>query len=532
MYGHDVRRTNRATLRGPTTYTKTSARNWTYPCRSAGVLNMQPAVGAAGVYFGSWGLLRRDVTQTPDRWVKSDGKYYGLQLTAQPSAAAQEIFAPFDPSPVPVGYLLSGRTKLPRDVQWCGSNNAYLVSFYNGTIEGTAAIDPRSGAHYVGRGDGVLYAIDPVRGRVLWQFRTFNPKLPNDPDGGGEVVGGPLLGPDGHLYFGTFAAPWPGTASEPAYETNAVYSVTTTGQLRWRYPSQDASLENIVLAPLAVDRSGKTLYAATWAGDTGKAGRLLALDLTQPPNASDSQRLKWSLDLVNPAHPLRPSIWAFRIAVDLEGTIYVAGAEAHLFGSSPVLTAVRDLGSTAAFAWNPAVVEPQGYPSTAGQIGAGVALFEVADRPHRIYFSTTHSRVVNGVGGALFAIDPRTGTVLGSFDPSTLPQPGVGGMTGPIVDDDDVVYVGIRGKHDLLFPTNFVNGWMYGVRFDSVRGTFQVLLACEVDGNLDWCSPAIGPSGGLYFCSADRFSPIEQAKWFGLTEAPPRTDPKAYAIFE
>jgi hypothetical protein len=31
---------------------------------------------------------------------------------------------------------------------------------------------------------------------------TFNPEAPGDPDGGGEIVGGPVVGPDGTIYGG------------------------------------------------------------------------------------------------------------------------------------------------------------------------------------------------------------------------------------------------------------------------------------------------------------------------------------------
>ncbi len=532
MQGHDARRTNRSDIDGPHSYTAGSPRNWSYACTAAAVINMQPVCSNDGVFFGSWGLLRRDQALTPDQWVKTDGKYFGLRLHRQPSRQDQEIFRPFDPHPVPVGYLFPGRPKLTRDVQWCGANNNYLVSFYNGTIEGTAAIDPDTGIHYVGRGDGELFAIDPTTGAVRWQYITFNPRLPSDPDGGGEIVGGPLLAADRHLYFATYAAPWPSTSKDPAYETNAVYSVDRAGKLRWRYPSQAETLENPLLTPLAMSPDGKTAYAATWAGDTSVAGRLLAFDLTQPPGATDRQRLKWSLDLVNVRRWFRPRIWAFRLAVDASGTIYVAGGQAQFGGLAPVLIAVRDRGNRGAFAWQPEVVELQGYPSTKGALAAGIALYETGRTLERIYVTTTHVRSANGVGGVLSVVDPRTGRIVSKFDPSTLPTPGVGGMTEPVLGNDETVYVGIRGKHDLFFPGKFVDGWMYGLHFDPIRQSWRVRFRFRVDGLLDWAAPAIGPTGGLYFGSSDRFSPTEQAKWFAPTQRPPRANPKFYAIFE
>ncbi|MBI3963322.1 MAG: PQQ-like beta-propeller repeat protein, partial [Deinococcus sp.] len=331
------------------------------------------------------------------------------------------------------------------------------------------------------------------------------------------------------LYFGTTGTPWPSQPNDPAYETHAVYAIDTAGNLIWRYPSQLARLDNFIMSPPALSPDGKTLYLGTLAGDTSEPGKLIALDLTQPPGASDGERLKWELELRNPDRPLHPAIWFRLLAVGLDGRIYIAGAQAQLLGAAPVLLAVEDQGDQGAFVWDPAVVEPQGYPSNTGQFAGGLALWEHGGQVERIYFTTTHQRTANGVGGALFAIDPDDGSVLDEFDPAMLPSPGIGGMTAPTIGSNGTVYVGIRGKHPTaIMPA--VNGHMYAVTFTPGTG-FAVLWDFEVAGQLDWVPPAIGANGGLYFGSSDAFQPLFIIQYFDLSEIPPNTSPRFYAIF-
>ena len=197
MHGHDQRRTGRSPFVGPQTYSAGSTRNWTYTAQAAVMLDLQAVVSDKGVYLGGWGIQRRtSKSDLPDQWDKMDGRYYGLTLSGK------ELFAPVLPAITPVGYLYASQPKLPRDVGWVGSDNDYHLSYFNGTIEGTACIDPDDGTHYVGRGDGKLYAIDPMQGTVKWVFKTFDPEDTTDPEGGGEVIGGPVMGHDRLLYFG------------------------------------------------------------------------------------------------------------------------------------------------------------------------------------------------------------------------------------------------------------------------------------------------------------------------------------------
>ena len=80
MKGHDVRRTGQSQNNGPLSIDL--AQSWTAEAPGAMVLNIGASVDQRGVYFGSWGLLRRDpMNPDPRFWDKSDGKLYGLDLT-------------------------------------------------------------------------------------------------------------------------------------------------------------------------------------------------------------------------------------------------------------------------------------------------------------------------------------------------------------------------------------------------------------------------------------------------------------------
>ncbi|MCK6456108.1 MAG: PQQ-binding-like beta-propeller repeat protein [Phycisphaerae bacterium] len=530
MFAQNVRRTARSPFNGPTSADPAAPTNWTYFAVGAAAINIQAVLSNNAVYFGSWGVLRRDLALSPDRWDKGDGRFYALHL-ADAAPNSQERFPPVLPAVTPVGYLLPGRNKLPRDQFWCGANNDYLVSFYNGTIEGTPCLDPRDGTIYVGRGDGRLFAIDPETGGVEWSFQTFNPQRPNDPDGGGEVIGGPVMGPDHILYFATGAVPWPGNPpNDPCYETNAVYAIDANGDLVWRYPASAATLDNWIVTPPALSSDGRTLYVGTFGTDVTVPGRILAFDLAQPPGASDADRLRWSFDVRNDQRLFQPFGYARAIAVGADGRIFVAGCETQFLGLAPVVFALRDRGNRAEYAWPIHMVEPHGYPSSTAQFTAGLAIVETGQDLDVLYASTTHLRTSNGEGGALFAINPANGSILHTFDPASRPQPGVGGMTAPTVDAAGRIYVGIRGKHPTI-GAGGVNGRMYGLTYNAASG-FSVLWEFEVDGQLDWVPPAIGANGGLYFGSTPNLTPGEEITWFAPGQVPADRTAKFSAVFE
>ncbi len=513
MAGNNVRRTSQSPFNGPASVSSV----WTYSAPGAYVLNIQAVVTANGLYFAGWGLPRRNSPATPDTWDKSDGRFYGVSL------AGTDLWPSFHPL-VPAGYLDPTRPMVSRDNYWL-PGTGYHVTYYNGTIEGSPCVDPVNGRLYFGRGDGKLHAIDPITGTVAWSFATFNPFDAGE-DTGGEIIGGPVVGPGGTIYFATAGLPHPGSASDPAYETNALYAVNSAGGLVWRYPAETARLDNFVVCPPALSPDGRTLYVGTFAGDATVPGKLLAIDLAQPATATDAQRLKWSVTLKNTLRAAQPSIWVRHIAVGSDGRIYVGGGEAQFGGTSTIVTAFNPDGS---FAWNPIYVEPQGYPAPSHWVG-GFAIRETGTPV--LYVSTTHMREWNQTGGQLIAMSPATGAILGTFDPSTLATPAVGSLTGPSIGANGTIYVGVRGLH----PTSTsaaVNGRMVALTFNG--STFTPLWDYAVDGQLDWVTPSIGADGGLYFGSSDDRLNGSMIKnfldpWFDMTEIPPDTIPKFYGI--
>lgn len=182
MKGHDVRRTGRSLGNGP----RHAARVWRYRANDGLAINMEATVTSAGVFFGTWGLIRMGGPGPAD-WDKSDGRIYGLRL-----ASGQPLWLPLLPAVTPYAYRYAGRVPTEQDRP---AGPGLHWNYSNGTVEGTAAVDPANGLLYFGRGDGRLYAVDPQSGKVRWSFRTFDPARPDDPEGGGEIVGGPLWSP-------------------------------------------------------------------------------------------------------------------------------------------------------------------------------------------------------------------------------------------------------------------------------------------------------------------------------------------------
>ncbi len=515
MFGGDPQRTGRSPFVGPATYTPEASENWVYAAEGGASINMQPTLAGDAIHFGTWGLLRGAATTDPASSRKSDGKVYALD------AAGREVFAPFDPRPLPACYAWDEPVS-PQDEAWCGQGADLHVTFYNGTIEGSALVDPWNGRHYVGRGDGRLYAIDVARGEVVWDFVTFDPLAPEHPDGGGEIVQGATMGPDGTIYFASFGVPWPGDASAPARETQAIYAVDREGALVWRYPSEAPSLDNTLTAAVALSPDGRTLYAGTWLSDPSAGGKLIALDLGAPREAADAARRKWELPLVNEARALRPKVWTRHLSVGGDGTIYVGGAEAKVLGYVPAVVAVQDRGDRAEVAW---IAEPEGYPESATTLVQGLALGD------GVVFATTGDvRNLNGREGSLFAIDMASGETLGRFSPG---EDAPGSATGPLVDAAGVVYFGARGRHDLIaepWSGQWRRGTLFAVAWDADERRFTERWRRVIDALLDWATPAIDQRGVLYVGSTAPLPTrgLEQI-WEPLEGTPPRTTPYLFA---
>jgi outer membrane protein assembly factor BamB len=383
------------------------------------------------------------------------------------------------------------------------------LNWYNGTIEGTPAVDPVTGILYVGRGDGYLYAVDPKTGKVAWKFLTIDPARPDDPEGGGEIVGGPLVTPDGIIVFATFAAPpSPKPPHKLRHETNAVYAINRSGKMLWRYPAT-GSTPNAFNAPPALSPDGSRVYAVTALVGPSSTSQLVAIDRL-------SGALLWELPL--------PNSGGQDLACGKNGVIYVAGMSKKGFGWRPAGFAVKDDGKTGSMFWGP--VELDDHMQKTHMTG-GVALYETEDNVQDVFMSTTIMKNLNTAGGQLHRLDPATGRITSSWDPKKASPACPGGLTDVSLDKDRTIYVGVRGQRPK------VRGRMYALKLD--KGEYRVLWSHQLDAQIDWASPAIGPDGGLFFGSTDTIGPFQMLKHFATKPADslkniPDADPVFYGI--
>lgn len=498
--GRDARRTGQSDAVGP----RSPALHASVALPFEHAINMPATVAADGtVYLGTWGLFRSYGHADRRLWHKSDGKLFAFEADLAPAWPA-----PFPGERVAYCYDHPGRAPTPGQCPTGGT-----VSFYNGTVEGTAALGADGATLYVGRGDGKLYAVDAATGAARWTFTTFNPLDPGDPDGGGEVVAAPLVGPDGTIYIATVAA--------GPHETNAIYAVAPDGALRWRYPAAAASYPNIFVASPALSPDGATLYVAgAWGPavdewDVTVPGTVLAFDLAAAEGGGE-ERLKWVHAPINDGEFWRPTVWTTALAVGADGTLYASGPEYTLGGGSAVAYALDDLGDHAAPAW-PAMVDlDRGRTS----FTLGLALREVGGVTTRVYAGSGNVFTPLAgyrAGGKLYALDPATGAPLWSqpFDPEA--HGGFGSLTGIAIDAEGVVYTGASGHLD-------------GGRVFAIAEDGSLLWSHQVAGLLEWAHPVLGPAGDLYFGDTRRhvctIFPLESGACAGAD-----VDPAVYAVF-
>lgn len=485
MKGHDTRRTGQSSNRGPVSIDPN--RSWDVLIPAVDVLNVGASVDNGGVFVGSWGI-QRNPEGSDDRstWNKFDGALFGYGLDGRPLWGDGRA----DLDLVHRCYLYDDREKDGNDIFWCGLFNDLHVSFYNGTVEGQGAIDTARGVIYVGRGDGKLYAVDRNSGEIRWRYRTFNPMLEDDPDGGGEVVTSPLYSPDGTIYFGTWG--------EGNYETNAVYAVNPDGTLRWRYPADQATLSHRLFASPALSPDNRTIYFSTFVAVDSLAvpGLLFAFDRLDEDLES---HLKWSLALSMEGNPVITNT----IAVGSDGVIYVGGSVLLDGVNVPVLLAVEDMGDRGELRW----ATPYRVIEDGADFVLGVALRERAGETVRLYATTAN----NGAAlanwkeqGAIYAVAPESGEILGSYDPSDELPEAIGGMNSPAIDRDGRIYVGVRGHYRGPFAPEAAPGYYIGLQYDDQSNEFTLLWAHQTDSHyVEWTHPSIGPDGGIYAGSAE-----------------------------
>lgn len=505
MRSHDPRRTGRSVVNGA----RIGNRVWEHIANDGYSINIEPTVTKDGVFFGTWGVVR-GLGSRKRNWDKFDGKIYGLN-----KSSGKPLWSPIHPGVTPYSYRYKGRPTSEQD----GSAGPGLhLNWFNGTIEGSGAVDPLNGNIYFGRGDGKLYAISPKEGKVLWKFKTLDPVRPGDPESGGEIVGGPFITEGGLIVFGTFAGPPKHRPpSKVRAETNALYAINRSGEMLWRYP-MTGTLGNPISAPPAMSPDGTRVYAITALVDELEGGEMIAIE-------SATGKLLWKLQYRN--------YGGQDIAVGANGTIYVAGMAVrgvHRATWLPVAFAVQDLGDSGKTLWGPVKVDGEQPRS---HMAGGVALFERNGQVEDLYISTTILRSSNSPGGALHRLDPKTGNILATWIPSKAKPECVGGLTDVTLDNEGVIYVGVRGQKK-GFTAPETSGRMYCLKREGAE--FKVLWSLEVDSNIDWASPAIGPEGGIYFGSTSRFSAGEVFSNYISPQAPKQdvrdADPVFYGVMD
>ena len=456
---HDVRRTSQSDVRGPRTANRVSS----VVLSAEQTINMPVTVADDGTVFaGTWGVVRSGGSVVRSTWDKFDGKVFAFDRLLERRWERRLDLVPYC-------YAYGERPQTPG---FCP--NGGTINGYNGTVEGVITLDPARGRLYAGRGDGKLYAIDAATGAILWRFTTFNPLDKSDPEGGGEVVAGPLVGTGGVVYFATVRA--------GDYETNAVYAVGPDGSLLWRYPSAAASMAHVVWAAPALSPDGRTLYVA---GGWGPAADEWNVDLPGAVYAFDAANgsLRWVFHPVNEAEWWKPTVWTTKLAVGTDGTIYGAGTERTFGAGNAVLYALRDLGTSATYAW-PRMVD---LDRDRAAFASGIALRETGGHTRRVYATSGNpfSVLAQGYapGGKLAAVDASTGGVLWRFDPEL--HGGTGSMTGMAVDAEGMIYTGVAGATS-------------GGRVFAVREDGSLLWQFTLGGLLEWAHPVLGPAGDLY----------------------------------
>jgi len=484
---HDVRRTGQSDVRGPRSATRVSSVILT----AEQSVNMPVTVANDGTLFvGTWGLVRTGGASDPHAWNKFDGK-----LFAYDSELTRMWTAPLDLT----SYCYTYGTREPE----CSGGGT--LNGYNGTVEGVVSVDAARKRVYVGRGDGKLYALDAKTGAVLWRFKSFNPVDPADPEGGGEAVAGPLVAPNGTIYFTTVRV--------GEYETSAVYAVSPAGTLLWRYPKNTASLPHVVWAAPALSPDGKTLYVAPGWGPTANDWDKTLPGVVYAFEAATGA-VKWTFAPRNEAEWWKPTVWTTHLAVGTNGILYGSGAEYTLGGESAVVFALRDRGTSATYAWPRMIDVDRGRAA----ISLGLALRETGGVTRRVYassgngYSTLSQSYLRG--GKLVAVDAASGSLLWTFDPEA--HGGFGAMSGIAIDNEGVVYSGVSGAN--------VGGRVFAIREDG-----SLLWQFSLGGLLEWAHPVLGPGGDLYFADTRRCLWMSFPVESGLCNAFD-VNPRLYAI--
>lgn len=479
--GHDSRRTAQSEVNGPAAPAIVVRRE----IANGASINIAATVDGSGTaYFGTWGVITSHGEDDRSRWDKADGQVYAWQPVFTPPPHFFQRWGPGSMDPVPYCYDFEDGW----NILYCPQPLGGDLSWWNGTVEGTAVLSPDERTLYVGRGDGKVYALESATGTRRWTFHTCNDvadcNLPTtDPEAGGEIVAGLLLRGADELYLGTWAAEGSG------HESNAFYRLDAAdGSLDWRYPLS-GTLPGVALAAPALSPDGETIYTATWC-EPDCPGSLYAF----APDGS----LRWPpVELWGEGEPPIP-ISAWTMAVSSDGTVFVGGRMGNDCDSAMVV-AYHPNGTRR---WGPVRLPAAPLSLPCANIVGGLALREVEGQTTRIYATTNLVALISPVGtpagGRLFALDPATGgQPWGSpfFAPDAPPVSGIGNALYPAVSADGVIYFGSSGAYraDSLAYRVDRPGKVLAV---SEEGS--LLWQVQVEGILAWSHPVIGPDGTLF----------------------------------
>ncbi|RLC60797.1 MAG: hypothetical protein DRI48_11505 [Chloroflexi bacterium] len=126
-------------------------------------------------------------------------------------------------------------------------------SYYLGTIETSPTIGP-DGTIYVGRGDGILRAVNPD-GSEKWRFETYS-----NEHGRAQIFSSPVIAEDGTLYFGTGVYKILITLG-----TNVFYALKPDGSVKWTYPpdaAEGGTLNHQIFMNPAIGPDGTVYFSA------------------------------------------------------------------------------------------------------------------------------------------------------------------------------------------------------------------------------------------------------------------------------
>jgi len=410
-FGYDRANTGHSPHPGP----QTARVAWTYPAVRGRVINQQQTVDADGtVYFATWG------------WVDEEAEDYahGVLYALNTDGTLKWIYDP-------------GPADCPLEKEWC-----------YGTIETSPTIGP-DGTIYIGRGDGVLRAVNPD-GTEKWSFGT----IPNT-KGRGQIIGSPTIAQDGTIYFGTIA-----NLLSAGFGNNVFYALNPDGTLKWTYPADAAEggtlnkgiWSNPAIGPdgTVYFASGYTLYALNPDDGTERWHKTTIYKMYTPVVGPDGTIYVQATGVTGVVYALNPDgtkKWAF--AVD-EGETTVSSVSIGPDGTLYVGSGTREDAATP---------DPYDEPQDIGKL---YALLDKGDHAE-----------------TKWEVDFRSS------------------VGAPAIDGNGIIYVGLRGDLSADPP---VRGRVVALR--DTGGSGETLWSVEAWGELWMGKPVIGSHRTVYFADA------------------------------